>query len=65
MEFKCDLCGKDFKRKSHVQEHKETVHKINKVGEVVVQIKCAYCDKEFSKKSNAVRHEKCCKQKGK
>ena len=48
-----------------MQEHKETVHKINKVGEVVVQIKCAYCDKEFSKKSNAVRHEKCCKQKGK
>ena len=62
LELKCDLCVRVFKKKSHLLEHKENVHKVSKNGILVIPIRCARCANEFTKKSNAVRHEKGCKK---
>ena len=47
----CEECGKTFGRKSHLKEHRESVHK-------GLKWPCQYCDRVFSNRSNLNQHMK-------
>ena len=49
--YSCELCGKKFAKKSHIDAHKR-VHKGEK------PFKCTECDESFTQKSGLDRHRK-------
>ena len=56
--FCCEVCQKYFKRKSHLQKHKNVCNpeKINQVR----KFKCSICGDKFFLKHHATNHMKIC-----
>ncbi|XP_065365027.1 zinc finger protein 652-like [Calliphora vicina] len=48
---KCQICSKEFKRKSHLDDHVRTVH------EKLRAFKCSHCTKSFASNSSKRVHE--------
>ena len=49
--YTCNVCGKEFYRKSHLDEHKETHEAVRQ------RYSCCFCQKSFSSTSHLRRHK--------
>jgi DNA-directed RNA polymerase subunit RPC12/RpoP len=47
--YTCDICHKDFKRRSDLQRHQRTIHK----GDGLT---CQQCGRRFNRRDNYIRH---------
>ncbi|QYB17539.1 hypothetical protein PV-S19_0175 [Pacmanvirus S19] len=65
MDFKCEKCGKVFKKPSDLERHKnkKTPCIVENLSpeELVNPNRCLHCNKIYSKKENLTRHIKSCK----
>jgi len=53
--YKCNLCNKEFKYESKLNEHKNRKTSCNKIKE---ELKCEICNVNFTRPAEKVRHEK-------
>lgn len=69
--FVCDICGRGFKQKSHLNSHKNKKNKCTReelvkidgitpelIEKYIADFKCAYCKRTFSRRHNVVNHIK-------
>ena len=65
MEFKCQYCDKEFKRKSVLSRHEKTSKQciLLRSGEVKIKsFDCTFCSKILSSKRCLFNHQKICKK---
>ena len=48
--FACDLCNKEFKKRSYVREHKRKMHE-------KTNFPCDQCNEEFSQQNSLLTHK--------